>query len=73
MQGSSAYLLHWMSSPWVIRKCLLGPGSGTKQPLWGERLGMKDLWDPQEMRAEGQGRMPRVFCCRDRDEMGDWV
>lgn len=34
----------------------------------GEQVRGEDLWDPLEMRAEGEGRLQLVFYCRAGDE-----
>lgn len=48
--GLSDPLVNWMGAA-------LGLAGGV---FWGR----EDLWDPQETGAEGQGRLPHVFCCR---------
>lgn len=57
-------------SPWVSRGGLLGLGSATKQ-RGGGRLKKEDLWDPQEMRTRGQGRLQWVLWYRAEDETGE--
>lgn len=60
------------SSPLISRRCLLVLESGPKQQAGEEgwKVGrLEDLWDPQEMRV-GQGGLPKMFCCRARDQTG---
>lgn len=49
-----------------------GVGAGIKQQAGRGMLGGEGLWDPQ-MWAEGEGRLRRVFCCRDKMGLGDPV
>lgn len=37
---------------------------------WGRNVRSEDPWDPQDVGAGGQGRLPRVFCFREGDETG---
>lgn len=38
--------------------------------MGGGKLEGKDLWNPQEMKAGEQGRLPWAFCCRTGYEPG---
>jgi hypothetical protein len=57
---STFYL--WMGGLWVSK------GSGTIQQVGRGRLEVEDLWNPQGTGAGKQGRLPKVFCCRDGNE-----
>lgn len=58
----SADLLPWQEGPLGYKWVPTGVGGKGKAMSEGGRLGGGDMWDPQQMGAGGQGRLPQVFC-----------